>query len=100
MPHFVLMTKLSTDALAHPEDRERRGRQWLSKVKSTCPDVKWVGHYALMGRFDFLDIYEAPDIETAHMVSLLSRSSGAISAESWQALPYEEHLAILSKVPK
>lgn len=99
MPHFVLMTKLSTDALADPEDRRQRGREWLSTVKRTCPDVRWIAHYALLGRYDFLDIYEAPDVETAHMVSLISRSSGAVSAESWQALPYEEHLALLDKIP-
>jgi uncharacterized protein with GYD domain len=99
MPHFVLMTKLSTESLSRPEKREKRGREWLAKVKQTCPQVKFLAHYALLGRYDFLDIYEAPDIETAHMVSLISRSAGAESAESWQALPYEEHLALVDKIP-
>jgi uncharacterized protein with GYD domain len=42
-----------------------------------------------------MDIYEAPDIETAHRVSLISRSEGAVSAESWPALPYERFLRLL-----
>jgi uncharacterized protein with GYD domain len=45
-----------------------------------------------------MDIYEAPDAETAHMVSLISRSEGAVTAESWQALPYDDFLELLEKV--
>jgi uncharacterized protein with GYD domain len=45
-----------------------------------------------------MDIYEAPDAETAHRVSLISRASGAVSAESWQALPYDRFLTLLEEV--
>jgi uncharacterized protein with GYD domain len=45
-----------------------------------------------------MDIYEAPDVETAHKVSLISRSEGAVSAESWQALAYERFLELLGQV--
>jgi uncharacterized protein with GYD domain len=45
-----------------------------------------------------MDLYEAPDVETAHKVSLLSRSAGAVSAESWEALPYESFLQVLEDV--
>jgi uncharacterized protein with GYD domain len=45
-----------------------------------------------------MDIYEAPDDETAHKVSLISRSEGALSAESWSALPYDRFLELLEQV--
>jgi hypothetical protein len=45
-----------------------------------------------------MDIYEAPDVETAHKVSLISRSSGALAAESWQAEPYDRFLHLLEEV--
>jgi uncharacterized protein with GYD domain len=45
-----------------------------------------------------MDIYDAPDVETAHKVSLISRSEGAVSAESWQALPYDRFLDLLKEV--
>jgi uncharacterized protein with GYD domain len=45
-----------------------------------------------------MDIYEAPDAETAHKVSLISRMEGALTAESWQAQPYDEFMRMLENV--
>jgi len=50
------------------------------------------------GRYDFMDIYEAPDDSTAHKVSLISRSEGAVAAESWPAMSYDQHLKLLEDV--
>jgi len=98
MPTFVLMTKLQSELMGETGDRRAAGRAWLKKVKAVCPEVKWISHYAILGRYDFMDIYEAPDSEAAHRVSMLSRSQGAIEAESWQALPYERFLELFDEV--
>ena len=98
MPVFVLMTRLAPESLHDARGRRATGKAWLNKVNSACPDVKWLGHYALLGPYDFMDIYEAPDAETAHRVSLISRSEGALNAESWAAVPYERYLKILEDV--
>jgi uncharacterized protein with GYD domain len=45
-----------------------------------------------------MDLYDAPDAETAQKVSLLSRAEGAVAAESWQALPYEQYLNALEEI--
>lgn len=74
------------------------GKEWLQKVKMLCPGVKFLAHHAILGPYDFMDIYEAPDAETAHKVSLISRAEEAVSAESWQALPYEQFLELLQSV--
>ncbi|MCD4751062.1 MAG: GYD domain-containing protein [Thermoanaerobaculales bacterium] len=98
MPKFVLMTRLSPEAVHDAKVRRAMGREWLNKVKAACPEVKWLAHYAILGPYDFMDVYEAPTVETAHKVSLISRAEGAVSAESWQALPYEEFLGLLEEV--
>ncbi len=97
MPTFVLMTKLAPESLHDPAGRRAMGKEWLKKVKSACPDVRFIGHYALLGPYDFMDLYEAPDIETAHRVSLISRASGALQAESWSAIPYEAFMRELER---
>ncbi len=98
MPTFVLMTKLSTEAMGDPRGRKAVGKEWLKKVATHCPDVHWISHYAILGRYDFMDIYEAPDIETAHKVSYISRTEGALEAESWQALAYDQYLSLVDDV--
>ena len=97
MQTYVLMTKLSPDISRQMRDRAQLGRQWLERVRNKCPDVKFVAHYALLGQYDFLDIYEAPDAETATKVSLISRENGALQAESWTAIPYKRFLQLVDE---
>jgi uncharacterized protein with GYD domain len=98
MPTFVLMTKLAAGSMRDAEGVRSTGKDWLHKVNEACPEVTWVAHYAILGPYDFMDIYEAPDAESAHKVSLISRAEGAVSAESWQALPYDRFLQLLKSV--
>jgi uncharacterized protein with GYD domain len=98
MPVFVLMTRLAPESLRDASGRRSTGKGWLKAVHKACPEVKFLAHYALLGPYDFMDIYEAPDAETAHRVSLISRAEGALTAESWPATPYERYLEILKEV--
>jgi uncharacterized protein with GYD domain len=98
MQTFVLMTKLAPDASKHLKDQGRQGRLWLEKVNEKCPEVNFVAHYALLGPYDFLDIYEAPNEETAAKVSLISLQSGASQAESWVAIPYMRFVELTKEI--
>lgn len=100
MPIFILLTKLAPESSRNAEARKAMGKEWLHKVKAACPGVRFLAHYAILGPYDFMDVYEAPDAETAHKVSLISRAGGAVSAESWQALPYDRFLKVLEEVEK
>jgi uncharacterized protein with GYD domain len=94
MQTFILMTKLAPEVAKQMKDRAKLGRTWLDQVKQKCPEVKFLVHYALLGPFDFLDIYEAPDAETAAKVSMISLSNGALQAESWTAIPYKRFVEL------
>ncbi len=95
MATYILATKLSTELTKDLKKRAEFGRQWMERVKSDCPEVKFLAHYALLGPYDFLDIYEAPNEEIAAKVSMISLSGGATSAESWTAIPYKRFLEII-----
>jgi uncharacterized protein with GYD domain len=45
-----------------------------------------------------MDVYEAPNEESAAKVSLITMSKGAVSAESWGAIPYKKFLDIPKKL--
>jgi uncharacterized protein with GYD domain len=98
MKTFILLTKLSPETSKMMKDREKLGRNWLELVKKKCPDVKFIAHYALLGRYDFLDIYEAPDEETAAKVSMISLSNGAFQSESLFAIPYKRFLELTEEI--
>ena len=98
MQTFVLMTKLAPEMTKQVKDQEKLGRVWLEQVKEKCPQVKFIAHYALLGPYDFLDIYEAPDEETAAKVSLISLQSGAFTAESWVAIPYKRFVELAEEI--
>ena len=59
MQTYILLTKLSPDLSKQVKDRAKMGRAWLAQVKEKCPDVNFISHYALLGDYDFLDIYES-----------------------------------------
>ncbi len=98
MATYVLMTKLSPEETRKIKQRSRIGREWLNKVRKKCPEVKFLCHYALLGPYDFLDIYEAPNPEIAAKVSMISLSNGAIQAESWTAIPYKKFVELTKKL--
>jgi uncharacterized protein with GYD domain len=93
-----MLTKLSPETSKLMKERAKLGRQWLDHVKKKCPEVKFIAHYALLGHYDFLDIYEAPDEETAAKVSMISLSNGAFQAESLAAIPYKRFLELAEEI--
>ncbi len=98
MSTYILLTKLSAESLGDLHKRENIGRKWLQTVKSKCPEVKWLEHYAVLGPFDFMDIYEAPDDEVAAKVSMITMSKGAVKAETWPAVPYKRFLELVKEL--
>lgn len=98
MQTFILLTKLSDNLSSKMREREGIGHDWIEAVKHKCPKVKFIAHYAILGQYDFLDIYEAPDIETATIVSMLSRQNGASYAESLPAMPYKQFIEIVNNL--
>jgi len=100
MPTFVLMTKLAPELVNDPSQRRDIGREWKKSVERICPEIKWLSHYVLLGPYDFMDIYEAPNQEVATKVALVTQASGALKAESWTAVPYSKYLKLADEVGK
>ena len=100
MMTFVLMTKIShpnadlVEVASKLQNRSVDARVWLAEIHEKCPKVRFLAHYALLGTWDFMDIYEAPDETVAVKVSLITRSYGAHVVESWPAIPNEKIMDI------
>lgn len=98
MQTYILLTKLSTEVTKKMKNRAELGHSWMDQVKEKCPEVKFISHYAILGQYDFVDIYEAPDAETAAKVSMISQANGAVHAESLAAIPYKRFLELTKEI--
>ncbi len=102
MKTYVMMTKIAPhDAdiieITHGlKKHSKNSPEWFEEVKELCPEVNVLAHYALLGPYDFMCIYEAPDERVAAKISLLSRAKGAFQVESWNAIPTKEVMDLLS----
>lgn len=98
MATYVMLTRLSPDALKRPESVVELNKQVEDRIKRECPEVKWIANYAVLGPTDYLDIFEAPDSEAATKVSLLVRSFGHATTETWIATPWERFVTLAKKL--
>ena len=93
MPIYILATKLQNPNLL--EKRKEQGQKFMDIIKDKVPGIKWIAHYAILGPYDFIDIFEADNEHEAAKVSLLSRTAGAAFAESWTAIKYPEFIKLV-----
>ncbi len=96
MTIFILASKLHPSNLI--VDRKEQGDKFLKIIKEKVPNVKWIAHYAILGPYDFIDIFEADNEHEAAKVSLLSRTVGADFAECWTAIKYSGFLKIVEEL--
>jgi uncharacterized protein with GYD domain len=60
--------------------------------------VRWIANCALLGPYDYLDIFEAPDEDSATKVALVVRSLGHAPTEICVATPWERFIATASRL--
>ena len=97
---FVMLTRLAPTALRSPASFEELESSVMQQIRKKCPQVEWVQNLAILGPCDYLDIFRAPDHETAMEVSTIVRSFGHASTEVWSATEWERYKQLLHKLPK
>ena len=95
MATYVMLTRLSPDAITDPSAIAELGHQVTEKLNAECPEAKWISSYAVLGPYDYLDLFEAPDNEAAAKAAVVVRSFGHATTEIWPATPWERFLEVI-----
>jgi len=99
MPTFVMLTRLMPGGLSSGRSLKHLEQQTMEHIKHECPAVQWKASYALLGPYDYLDIFQAPDQETAAKVSTLVHIHGQAQTETWGAIEWPVFKDMLDRMP-
>ena len=90
MPTFIMLTTLTAEGVQTVKNNPQR-------IKEVNRELEQIGarvlhQWATLGRFDFVNIVEAPDEKTMAKVSLELGSRGTAHYESLPAIPIDEFI--------
>ena len=96
MPHYISLMRWTSQGLAGlPAWRERveDGERTITEAGGTL-----VGVYVTLGRYDVVEIFEAPDDETAVEILMKLQRHGAEHTETLRGFTREEAEAIIRRL--
>jgi uncharacterized protein with GYD domain len=93
MPTYVILTTLTDDGRKTLRDNPGRIREVNAEMKALGVTLK--DQYALLGKYDFINIVEAPDDAVLTRMLLQLASRGTVSSMTMPATPTEEFIARL-----
>ncbi len=98
MATYIMLTKLSAEAVKDPRSIEQLGKDVTQKLKAQVPQANWLASYSLLGPYDYLDIFEAPDERSASQAALIVRTFGHATTETWTAIPWDRFLGLVREI--
>ena len=96
MPHYITLMKWTSAGRAGLpawRDRVEEGERLIEESGG-----KLVGVYVTLGRYDVVEIFEAPDDETAAEIILKLQQHGAEHTETLRAFTRDEAEEIIRKL--
>ncbi len=98
MTTFVLLSKISLEGARHVRSLAQMDEEFQQRLEEQLPQVQRIASYALLGAYDFLHIFEAPDAKLAAKVAIMANSFGVASTETLTAIPFDEFREMLDEV--
>ncbi len=93
MPTYIMLTKLTAEGVQTIKNNPERIREVNRELESLGASVK--AQWATLGRYDFVNVVEAPDELTIARVSLELGSRGTSRYETLTAIPIDDFIGSL-----
>lgn len=96
MPTYVTLLKFTSEGLKSVADF---GKAWEEGQKmAEQMGIKSIGAYGLLGRYDMMFIYEAPNEKAAASMPMSFAPGGTAQTETWTAIPMEEFAKLAARL--
>ncbi|HWF24435.1 MAG TPA: GYD domain-containing protein [Solirubrobacteraceae bacterium] len=93
MPTYIMLSTLTPEGVQTVKTNPSRIREVNREVEQL--GAKVTAQWATLGRFDFINVVEAPDDKTMSRVSLELGSRGTARYETLIAIPVDEFIGTL-----
>ena len=93
MPTFIMLSTLTPEGVQTVKKNPTRIREVNQELEQLGATVK--AQWATLGRYDFVNVVEAPDEKTMARVSLELGSRGTGTWETMVAIPIDDFIATL-----
>jgi uncharacterized protein with GYD domain len=90
MATFVMLSRSVPGAFGSSQELKSTAAKVRKMLETEVPEARWICSYALLGAYDALDVYEAPNIQHAANVAAIVRTFAksetmTMPAEDWQS---------------
>ena len=93
MPTYIMLSTLTPEGVQTIKNNPSRIREVNREIEQLGATV--TAQWATLGRFDFINVVEAPDDRTMSRVSLELGSRGTARYETLIAIPVDEFIGTL-----
>lgn len=93
MPTYLMLSTLSPEGVQTIKSNPQRIREVNKEIEQL--GAKVIQQWAVLGRYDFVNVLEAPDEATVARVSLELGSRGTGRFETLTAIPIDDFIASL-----
>ena len=93
MPTFVMLSTLTPEGVQTLKSNPQRIREVNKEIEQLGVTVK--AQWAVLGRFDFVNVVEAPDEQAVARVSMELGSRGTSRYETLTAIPIDDFISAL-----
>ncbi len=91
MPTFIMLSKLNPEGVQTIKSNPQRIKEVNAEIEALGATV--TAQWAVLGRYDFVNIIEAPDEKVMARVSLELGSRGTASYETLSSIPIEDFIS-------
>lgn len=96
MALFVMVTRLAPEAVSDTDSHQALESRVAETIARDCPEVRWRQNLAVLGPYDYLDIFEAPDSDEAMKVAAIVRAHGHGEVEVWPAQEWKRFKELMA----